>query len=49
MIGNLLNDSRIRFQLSESARNFWDKLIQLNPDKRPTAANAIHDDWFDNM
>ena len=47
--GNLLDDRKMRFELSESARNFRDKLIRRNPVERPIAANALEDDWFKKM
>ncbi|EXX79500.1 hypothetical protein RirG_004980 [Rhizophagus irregularis DAOM 197198w] len=50
MIGNLLNDLRIlQIQLSARARNFRDRLTQQNHDERPSAADAIDDDWFSDM
>jgi hypothetical protein len=49
MIGNLLDDSRISIQLSESARKFRDRLMNNDPNQRPTAADAIEDDWFKGM
>lgn len=50
MIGNLLDDPIInRIQLSESARNFRDRLTQQNHSERPSAADAIDDDWFSDM
>ncbi|CAB4396470.1 unnamed protein product [Rhizophagus irregularis] len=50
MIGNLLNDLKIlQIQLSARARNFWDGLIQQNHDERPSAADAIDEDWFSDM
>jgi hypothetical protein len=49
MIGNLLDDFKISFSLSERARNFRDRLTNNDPDQRPTAADAIEDDWFNGM
>ncbi|GES73435.1 kinase-like domain-containing protein [Rhizophagus clarus] len=49
MICNLMNDSRIRFDLSESARNFRDKLTCRNPENRLTAVDALKDEWFNDM
>ncbi|CAI2180195.1 3388_t:CDS:2 [Funneliformis geosporum] len=46
MIGNLFDDFRIRIQLTESARIFRDKLICQNPVERPTASDALADNWF---
>ena len=49
MIGKLIDDSRIKFSLSERAKNFRDRLMSEDPNKRPTAADAIKDDWFKGM
>ncbi|GBB94921.1 hypothetical protein RclHR1_02440015 [Rhizophagus clarus] len=49
MICNLMNDSRIRFDLSESARNFRDKLTCRNPENRLTAVDALKDEWFNDI
>jgi len=46
MVGNLLDDSKIRFQLSESAENLCERLMDEVPDRRPTAIDALDDDWF---
>ncbi|PKY55122.1 hypothetical protein RhiirA4_474379 [Rhizophagus irregularis] len=49
MIGNLINNPRIKFGLSETAENFRNGLMFRNPDVRPTAADAIKNDWFNDM
>ncbi len=49
MIGELIDDSRIKFTLSERAQNFRDRLMSEDPNQRPTAANAIKDDWFEGI
>jgi len=36
MIGNLIDDQRMRFELSESANNFRDRLMCQNPDEKLT-------------
>ena len=46
MIGNLMDDYRIRFTPSIRAQKFRDRLMSEDPKERPTAAYAINDDWF---
>ncbi|RIA81356.1 hypothetical protein C1645_837138 [Glomus cerebriforme] len=49
LIGNLIDDQRIHIYLSESAKNFRDRLMFQDPNERPTATDAIEDDWFNDM
>ena len=49
MIGKLIDDFRIKFALSTRAQNFRDRLMNKDPNQRPTAAYAINDDWFKGM
>ncbi|GBC07678.1 hypothetical protein RclHR1_07610008 [Rhizophagus clarus] len=49
MIGKLMNDHRITFPLSERAREFRNRLLSEDPDRRPTANDALNDDWFEGM
>ena len=49
MIGNLINNQRMHLDLSETGENFRARLMFQNPDERPTAADAIEDDWFNDM
>ena len=44
MVGNLF--SKVTFSLSSFAQNFRDKLMNQNPCDRPTADDALKDDWL---
>ncbi|CAG8648985.1 6980_t:CDS:2, partial [Paraglomus brasilianum] len=48
MVGNLLNDSRIcdHIHIFPSAQQFRDKLTHENPNKRPTADEALRHEWL---
>ena len=46
---NLLNDCRIGFTLSTSTLNFRDRLMSEDSNQRPTAIDALNDDWFEEM
>jgi len=47
LIGDLMYDTRIPFNLSDRAENFRNRLTCQNPDKRLSADKALNDNWFD--
>ncbi|KAG9305289.1 hypothetical protein G9A89_007784 [Geosiphon pyriformis] len=48
MVGNLFKHTRIynHISLSSSAKQFKEKLMNKNPNSRPTANDALKDEWF---
>ncbi|KAG9301033.1 hypothetical protein G9A89_015769 [Geosiphon pyriformis] len=48
MVGNLFKHTRIynHISLSSSAKRFKEKLMNKNPNSRPTANDALKDEWF---
>ena len=47
MIGKLMNS--VNFTLSERAQNVRDRLMIGDSNQRPTAIDALNDDWFKEM
>lgn len=46
-IGKLMD--RVKCTLSERAQNFRDRLMIEDSNQRPTAIDALNDDWFEEM
>ena len=42
-----MDNHRIKFTLSERARNFRNRLKSEDSNQRPTAIDALNDDWFE--